>query len=150
MAKLAGFSSITRTLAQRNFRVYLLGASVSLVGTWVHRIAIGWLTWQLTHSFIWLGAVGAAELIPTVVLGPLAGAIADRFNRQHIAVLSQVLACLQAVLLALLVFFDLINEWGLLILTFLVGVAFSFGTMARLTLFPMLVERASPAAIRSS
>jgi MFS family permease len=143
MAIAAGFSSITRTLAQRNFRVYLLGASVSLVGTWVHRIAIGWLTWQLTHSFIWLGAIGAAELLPTVVFGPLAGAIADRFNRQHIAVLSQVLACLQAVLLALLVFFDLINEWGLLVLTFLVGIAFSFGTMARLTIFPMLVERAS-------
>ncbi|MDH3239769.1 MAG: MFS transporter [Alphaproteobacteria bacterium] len=141
MTALAGFNSIRRTLGQRNFRIYLIGSSISLVGTWVHRIAIGWLTWQLTHSFIWLGAVGAAELAPTVLLGPLAGAIADRFNRQYIAIFSQGLACLQAAALALLVALDLVTPWVLLGLTLVVGVAFSFGTMARLTIFPMLVER---------
>jgi MFS family permease len=148
MTALAGLNSIKRTLGQRNFRIYLIGSSISLVGTWIHRIAIGWLTWQLTHSFIWLGAVGAAELAPTVLLGPLAGAIADRFNRQYIAIFSQGLACLQAVALAFLVALDLVTPWVLLGLTLVVGVAFSFGTMARLTIFPMLVERSHlPSAI---
>ncbi len=148
MAALAGVQSILKTLAQRNFRIYMIGASVSVVGTWVHRIAIGWLTWELTHSFVWLGAMGAAELAPTVLLGPFAGAVADRFDRLRIAILSQVLACAQAVTLALLVFFDLVGPWVLLGLTIFVGVAFSFGTMARLTIFPMLVERPDlPSAI---
>ncbi len=141
MASTAGFGPIVETLAQRNFRIYLMGTSVSLVGTWVHRIGIGWLTWELTHSFIWLGAVAAAEMVPTVVFGPIAGAIADRFNRQRIAIISQACAGAQAALLAALVFADLVTPWVLLILTFLVGVAFSFSTMARLTIFPMLVER---------
>ncbi|HSR56209.1 MAG TPA: MFS transporter [Alphaproteobacteria bacterium] len=148
MAAVAGLQSILRTLGQRNFRIYLIGSSISLIGTWVHRIAIGWLTWELTHSFIWLGAVGAAELAPTVLLGPFAGALADRFNRQHLAMISQSLACAQAVVLVVLVALDLVNPWVLLGLTIFIGVAFSFGTMARLTIFPMLVERSYlPSAI---
>ena len=141
MAKFADFSTITDTLGQRNFRIYLSGASVSLVGTWIHRVAMGWLAWELTHSFIWLGVIGAAELFPTVVFGPIAGAIADRFNRQRIAILSQAAAGIQAALIAVLVWMDLINAWILLILTLSVGVTYSFGTMARLTIFAMLVER---------
>jgi MFS family permease len=85
--------------------------------------------------------MGAAELIPTVIFGPFAGAMADRFNRQRIAIMSQVAACIQAALIALLVWGDMINEWILLVLTLSVGVTYSFGTMARLTIFAMLVER---------
>ena len=141
MAKFSGLSSITRTLGQRNFRVYMYGASLSLIGTWVQRVAQGWLTWELTHSFVWLGVIASAELFPSVVLAPLAGAITDRMDRKKIAVISQVFACLQATALCLLVYFDLMNIWVLLALATFVGCVFSFSMAVRLAIFPSLVER---------
>lgn len=141
MPKLADFSSITRTFGQRNFRIYTYGASISLIGTWVHRIAVGWLTWELTHSFVWLGLVGFAELFPTLVVAPFAGAITDRIDRKALAIGAQVLACLQAVTLAALTWAGLMDVWLLLALTFFVGVVFSFSMSVRLAIFPSLVER---------
>lgn len=141
MAQLAGFDSIVRTFGQRNFRIYTYGASVSLIGTWVQRIAGGWLTWQLTHSFVWLGIVGFAELFPTVVVTPFAGAITDRLDRKVLAVGAQVLACLQATAMAVLTWAGLMNIWILVGLTVFAGVVFSFSTAVRLAIFPSLVER---------
>ncbi|MGE0652139.1 MAG: MFS transporter [Alphaproteobacteria bacterium] len=141
MAKLTDFSAITRALGQRNFRIYTYGASVSLVGTWVQRVAQGWLTWELTHSFVWLGVIAAAELLPSVVLAPVAGAITDRIDRKMLAVLSQILACLQAATLSALIYFDLMNIWVLLALAAFVGGVFSFSMAVRLAIFPSLVER---------
>lgn len=141
MAKLTDFSAITRTLGQRNFRIYTYGASVSLVGTWVQRVAQGWLTWELTHSFVWLGVIAAAELFPSVVLAPVAGAITDRIDRKMLAVVSQCLACLQAATLSALIYFDLMNIWVLFVLATFVGGVFSFSMAVRLAIFPSLVER---------
>lgn len=141
MAKFGGFNSIARTLGQRNFRIYMYGASVSLIGTWVQRVAQGWLTWELTHSFMWLGIIASAELLPSVFLAPLAGAITDRMDRKKLAVAAQVLACLQAATLSALIFFDLMNIWVLLALATFVGGVFSFSMAVRLAIFPSLVER---------
>ncbi|MFM2129067.1 MAG: hypothetical protein RL477_613 [Pseudomonadota bacterium] len=141
MAKFGDFSSITRTLGQRNFRIYMYGASVSLIGTWVQRVAQGWLTWELTHSFVWLGIIASAELFPSIVLAPIAGAITDRMDRKALAVMSQVLACLQAAALCALVALDLMNIWVLLALATFVGCVFSFSMAVRLAIFPSLVER---------
>lgn len=141
MPKLADFSSITETFGQRNFRIYTYGASISLIGTWVHRIAVGWLTWELTHSFVWLGIISFAELFPTIVLTPFAGAITDRMDRKLLAVGAQVCACLQAVAMAALIYAGLMNIWLLLALQLYVGVVFSFSTAVRLAIFPSLVER---------
>ena len=66
------------TLSEPNYRLYTLGNSVSLVGTWVQRVAVGWLAWDLTGSATWLGVVAAADLLPAVLLGPFGGAVADR------------------------------------------------------------------------
>src|SRR5258707_6432908 len=76
-----GFGNIARAFASRNYRVYAAGNVVSLIGTWLQRVAVGWLAWQLTHSGTWLGLVAFADLFPTVLLSPWAGALADRHKR---------------------------------------------------------------------
>jgi len=97
-----GFQNILRALRNPNYGIYTAGSSVSLIGTWMQRVAVGWLAWQLTESGAWLGAVAFADLFPTVVVGPLAGAAADRWDRLKTIRLSQGLAMLQALALFIL------------------------------------------------
>ncbi len=68
-------------MANRNFRILTIGAIPSLIGTWVQRMAVGWLAWELTRSGTWLGLVAFADLAPTVIVAPIAGAFADRIDR---------------------------------------------------------------------
>ncbi len=119
----------------------MFGSTISLIGMWVQRIAIGWLTWELTGSATWLGLVAFADLFPTVLLTPFAGVVADRHDRLRITILSQYLAMVQAVLLAALTLTGNITIWWLLGLSLFVGVVWSFNTAARLSMIPNLVER---------
>src|SRR5271168_1473626 len=73
-----GFGNAALALGERNYRNYIIGNGVSLAGTWMQRVAIGWLAWELTHSGPWLGFIAAGDLVATVLLGPFAGAFADR------------------------------------------------------------------------
>jgi hypothetical protein len=79
-------------LRNPNYAVYVAGNSVSLIGTWMQRIGVGWLTWELTQSHAWLGLVAFADLFPSVFFGPIGGAIADRFDRLRIILTSQILS----------------------------------------------------------
>ena len=76
MERVPRFAAFRRTLANKNFAIL-----VSLIGTWMQRVAVGWLTWELTGSAAWLGAVAAAEFMPTIIVAPVVGALADRFDR---------------------------------------------------------------------
>ena len=87
---------IVRAFGNPNFRTYTAGHSVSLIGTWMQRIAVGWLAWELTESGAWLGALAFANLIPSVFIGPIAGVVADRSNRLRVVTVSQGLAMIQA------------------------------------------------------
>ncbi|HEX3500793.1 MAG TPA: MFS transporter [Stellaceae bacterium] len=78
---MGGFGNIARAFVSRNCRLFAAGNAISLIGTWLQRVAVGWLAWQLTHSGTWLGLVAFADLFPTVVLSPWAGALADRRDR---------------------------------------------------------------------
>ena len=148
MAGLTDFSSVAAALRQRNFGIYMAGASVGLVGLWVQRVAIGWLTWQLTHSGTWLGIIAFADLFPTMLITPIAGALADRLDRRMMSLISQALAMVQAFALALLTFTGLIDIWSLLALTLFLGIVYAFNTAARLALVPNLLEpRYLPSAI---
>ena len=60
--------NIARAFAHRNYRVYVIGNSISLIGWWLERVAVGWLTWTLTHSGAWLGLVALADFLPVLVL----------------------------------------------------------------------------------
>src|SRR5689334_25434943 len=76
-----GFGNLVGALSHRNYRVYISGNGISLIGSWLQRVSVGWLTWTLTHSGAWLGLVSLAEFLPVLFLSPLAGVLADRRDR---------------------------------------------------------------------
>jgi MFS family permease len=143
-----GFGNIARAFASRNYRLFAAGNAISLIGTWLQRVAVGWLAWQLTHSGTWLGLVAFADLFPTVVLSPWAGALADKRDRVRVIRVSQIVAMTQATLLALLTGFGIITIWSLFALAVLLGIANAVNQPARLALIPSLVERINlPSAV---
>jgi MFS family permease len=113
-------------LRHRNYRLFLSGQSLSMIGTWMQRIAVGWLVYRLTDSAFLLGVVGFTGQIPTFFLAPVAGVLADRHNRHHILIWTQVLAMVQALLLALLVLSDLVEIWHIIVLSIILGMIRAF------------------------
>ncbi|WP_433971660.1 MFS transporter [Tunturiibacter lichenicola] len=94
------YSHAWRALRHRNFRLYFTGQSISLIGTWMTRVATSWLVYRLTGSALLLGVVGFAGQIPTFLLAPFAGVLVDRLNRRNLLVWTQVLAGLQSLAIA--------------------------------------------------
>ncbi len=139
MAGLTNFGGIAAALRQRNFAYDLYGGAPSLVGLWVHRIAVLWLTWEMTHSGTWLGLMSFADLAPTVVITPLAGAIADRVDRRVMSIITQSLPMVQAIALAVLFMMGLIDIWSLWLFTLVLGIVYAFFTAARLAMVPNLL-----------
>jgi MFS family permease len=126
--------SIVRSLRHRNFRLFFSGQSISLIGTWMQRIALGWLVYRLTNSAFLLGLVGFAGQIPTFLLAPFAGVLADRRDRHHILILTQILAMAQAFVLSFLVLFDLIRIWHVIFLSIVLGIINAFDMPTRQSL----------------
>ncbi len=89
-----------RALRHRNFRLFFCGQSVSLVGTWMTRLATSWLVYRLTGSSLLLGVISFAGQIPTFLLAPVAGVWVDRWQRRRVLLVTQFLAALQSLLLA--------------------------------------------------
>ena len=141
MEKLTGVAAIRRALRHRNFRIFTLGNVVSNFGTWVQRMAVGWLAWQLTKSGAWLGIIAFSDLFPTIVLAPLTGAVADRVNRLAMMTITQSLMLIQAATLAILTLTDLITIEILVVLVVFGGVVMSFNQPVRLAIVPSLVPR---------
>src|ERR1700722_6400774 len=98
-----GFGNVAPAFRHRNYRVYITGNSISLIGWWLQKVAVGWLAWTLTHSGAWLGLVSLADFLPVLVLSPFAGVLADRRDRVSIIRWTQLCGCAQATLLAILV-----------------------------------------------
>lgn len=136
-----GFKSILRSLKYRNYRLFFSGQSISLIGTWIQRIATPWLVYHLTGSAFLLGVVGFAGQIPTFLLAPFAGVLTDRWNKFHILVATQVAAMLQALLLALLYFTGTIAIWHIVLLSILLGCINAFDVPARQSLVIQMVDR---------
>ncbi len=151
MSGLARFGAIGSALAHRDFGLYTAGNVPSNIGVWVQRVAVGWLTWELTESGTWLGLMGFADLFPIVVFSPFAGVIADRFDRLAIAKVVQVIAASQAVALTILAFAGMINVYILFALTLVSGIDNAFFQPVRSAMTPNLVPRKDlPAAIAIS
>src|SRR5579872_5827480 len=91
-----------RALQSRNYRLFFSGQSISLIGTWMTRIAMSWLVYRLTGSAVLLGVVGFASQIPAFVFGPIAGVLVDRWNRHTTVVWTQILSMVQSFALAVL------------------------------------------------
>jgi predicted MFS family arabinose efflux permease len=143
---------LTLPLRNQNYGLYTAGNAVSLIGTWMQRIAVGWLAWELTHSGLWLGIVAFADFFPVLLLGAIAGAAADRWDRLKVVKRSQVLSLLQAAILFWLTASGRMNIFLLVALTACQGVIVAFNQPARLALVPSLVDHsdlASAIAINS-
>jgi len=144
----ARITSFLAVLALPNYGIYTAGNSISLIGTWVQRIATGWLTWELTGSGVWLGVMAFADLFPTAIVGPFAGVIADRTDRLRLTWMSQAAACLIALALFILSATGLIGVYSLLALTLASGIVTALNQPARLALISSMVSREHlPAAV---
>src|SRR5438094_2438228 len=95
-----------RSLAHRNYRLFFVGQGVSMIGTWMTRVATGWLVFRLggPDSAFLLGLVGFAGQLPAFFLGPFAGVLVDRWNRHRLLIVTQVLSLVQSALLAVVAF----------------------------------------------
>ena len=122
---------VFRALRHRNYRLFFAGQTVSLIGTWITRVATSWLVYRLTGSVLLLGVVSFASQIPTLLLTPFSGVLVDRWNRHRIMVVTQVLSMLQSFALAGLAFAGIITVRDVILLQLLQGIINAFDTPAR-------------------
>jgi MFS family permease len=132
--------SIVRSLRHRNFRLFFAGQSISLIGTWMQRVAIGWLVYRMTSSAFLLGLVGFSGQIPTFLFASFAGVLADRLNRRRILILTQTLAMIQALVLSFLVLFHLIRIWHIIVLATFLGIINAFDMPTRQSFFVEMIK----------
>jgi len=137
----AGLDNIVRSLHYRNYRLFFYGQSISLIGTWIQRITVPWLVYRLTGSVFLLGLVGFAGQIPTFLMSPFAGVFVDRWNRHKILVVTQVLALIQALVLALLFYEKSISIWYIAILSVFLGIINAFDMPARQSFVIDMIEK---------
>jgi MFS family permease len=134
------FSHAWRALRHRNFRLFFVGQSISLIGTWMTRVATSWLVYRLTGSALLLGTVGFAGQIPTFLLAPFAGVWVDRLDRRKLLVWTQVLAALQSLALAALTLARVINIHEIIGLSILQGLINAFDMPGRQAFLVQMVE----------
>lgn len=135
--------SLLRALRSRNYRLFFGGQSISLVGTWITRIATSWLVYRLTGSALLLGIVGFCGQIPTLLLAPFTGVLVDRWDRHRILVATQLLSMLQSAALAVLTIPGRITVAEILLLQVAQGIINAFDTPARQAfVVEMVVNRA--------
>lgn len=120
-----------RALRHRNFQLFFSGQLISLIGTWMQSVAQSWLVYRLTGSALLLGSVGFASQIPVFLFAPLGGMTADRVNRRHIVIGTQVAAMLLAFILAALTLSGRVQVWHVFVLASLLGVVNAFDIPGR-------------------
>lgn len=130
-----------RALSSRNYRLFFVGQGISLIGTWMQQIALSWLVYRLTDSVFLLGAVTFSSQIPSFLLGPFAGVLADKFNRHKVLLITQALSMLQASTLAALVLTGNIEIWHVLALSAFLGTINGFDIATRQAFVVEMVER---------
>ncbi|HET9743001.1 MAG TPA: MFS transporter [Terriglobales bacterium] len=139
-AKEKTWAFMVRALAHRNYRLFFSGQSVSLIGTWMTRIATSWLVYRLSHSALLLGLISFAGQIPTFLLAPFAGVWVDRWNRHRVLVVTQTLAMIQSLWLAGLALAGVITVWDILWLSAFQGLINAFDMPARQAFVVEMVE----------
>ncbi len=131
---------MVRALSHRNYRLFFGGQGISLIGSWMTRVAMSWLVYRLTGSAIMLGLVGFAGQIPTFVLAPFAGVWVDRLDRYRVLVVTQALAMLQSFALAALALTGVIQIWHIVALSAFQGIINAFDMPARQAFVVEMVE----------
>ena len=141
MPLLARLSPLARALSHPGYRHYAIGNGVSVIGTWIQRIAAGWYAWEVTHSPAWVAAIAFMALAPSTVFGPIGGALVDRRDRLAMVKATQALSMLLSILITIAAFTGTLSIWVLAALTFIDGVIQAFAQPARLSLISHLVPR---------
>ncbi len=134
-------NSILRALESRNYRLFFMGQGLSLIGSWMTQTATIWLVYRLTDSAFWLGVVGFALQAPNFFITPFAGVFVDRWNRHRTLVITQVLAMIQSLALALLAFTGVVQLWHIIALSVFQGVINAFDMPTRQTFVVDIVEK---------
>lgn len=128
-------------LTHRNYRLFLVGQSLSLIGTWIQRIAMIWLAYRLTNSPFILGLIGFCEQIPIFIIAPFAGVFADRWDKHRALIRIESLAMLQAVLLGILTLTHVIQIWHIVALSLLLGIVNAFEVPMRQSFVVDMVDQ---------
>ena len=139
------FSHAWRALRHRNFRLFFCGQSISVIGTWMTRLATTWLVYHLTHSALMLGLVSFAGQIVSFALGPLAGVWVERLPRRKLLLWTQAAAAIQSLGLAVLTLAHIITLWEIVALTVLQGVINAFDTPARQVFLMQMIQNPASA-----
>lgn len=135
------FQPILRALNSRNYRLFFAGQAISLIGTWMTQIATVWLVYHLTNSAWWLGVVGFASQIPNFIISPFGGILVDRWNRHRILIITQILAMLQSLALAVLAMTGIIHISHIILLSIIQGLITAVDSPARQAFVTEMVER---------
>ncbi|MCB9851876.1 MAG: MFS transporter [Phycisphaerales bacterium] len=135
-----GIGFAFRALRHRNYRLFFAGQALSLIGTWITRVAIGWLVYRLTDSAFMLGLVSFVGMAPTFLVTPLGGIAADRWNRHRVLVITQVVLMLTSLLLAYFAISGTITISHIVVLSAMQGLCNAFDIPTRQAFVVDLVE----------
>lgn len=141
MTTTGSFRRTFSSLKVRNYRLFFIGQSISLSGTWIQRVAQAWLVLELTGSGTAVGVVTALQYVPLLVLAPIGGVIADRVNKRRMLMLTQTMSALSAATLGALVLTGVVELWMVYALAFALGVAGSVDNPTRQTFVLDMVGR---------
>jgi MFS family permease len=130
-----------RSLAHRNYRIYFFGQLVSFTGSWIQTTALMWLAYDLTNDPGWPAYLLVAQVGPTLLVGPLGGAVADRFSKRRVILATQVAFMLNAAALAAFVALDWTTPMLLLAMQAIGGLIQAIDLPARLAVVTELVPR---------
>jgi MFS family permease len=139
-----GMRAMTRMFAAftyRDFRVQWFGACTSSIGTWMQIVAQNWLVLSLTHSAFFLGLDAFLQQLPIILFSLAGGVLADRRDRRRTLLASQYVQMTTSAALAALMYFQVVQIWHILTLSFITGIAQSFGGPAYQALIPSLVDK---------
>ncbi|HEY9016384.1 MAG TPA: MFS transporter, partial [Gemmatimonadales bacterium] len=134
-------ATLVRALRHRNYRLFMSGQAVSLIGTWMQTVAESWLVYRLTGSAVLLGVVGFANRIPVLLFSTVGGAVADRYNRHRIVIATQAASMCLAGLLAMLTLTGRVQVWHLMAIACALGLVNAFDIPTRQSFVVQLVPR---------
>ena len=129
-----------RALRSRNYRLFVAGQGISLIGTWMQQVAMSWLVYRLTGSAMLLGIVGFTSQIPSFLLAPVAGVLADRWEKRRLLLATQSLALTQAALLAVIVLTGVVQIWHIVLLSLFLGIISAFDIPVRQSFVVQMVD----------
>ncbi|HUN89284.1 MAG TPA: MFS transporter [Terriglobales bacterium] len=137
---LPGLDHAWRALQYRNFRLFFAGQGISVIGTWMTRLATSWLVYRLTHSALLLGIASFSGQIVTFLLGPVAGVWVERLERRSLLVWTQLAGAVQSLALAVLTLGHAIRLWEIIVLSAFQGVINAFDAPARQAFLIQMID----------